>query len=297
MHLLVHASKFDPTQTTSIRRSYEAEMKRRFREIRKAIIQAIVIDDVFGIIANAPAATIRVSARRPGRREFAFPRSDAKVQAFMDWLADAESKDILGVQLGTPIRSAANKSWQNKYIKAAYSKSMQKAAQRLKSQGVKVEDSWLEQAFFRPLHADRVGLIYTRAYTSLSGITDTMDAQISRTLARGLVDGVGARQLARDIVDRVDSIGITRARALARTEVIDAAAEATLNSYAEAGVLGVETQAEFATAQDDSVCPECEALEGKIYPIDEASGIIPVHPNCRCAWLPVVTDPEGKVLR
>ena len=297
MHLLTHASRFDPTQTTSIRRSYEAEMKRRFKEIRRAIIEAIVINDAFGIVADAPAATIQVSARRPKRREFAFPRSDAKVQAFMDWLASEEAKDILGVQLGTPVRSAANKSWQNKYIKAAYSKSMQKAAQRLKKQGVKVEDSWIEQAFGRPIHADRVGLIYTRSYTQLSGITDTMDGQISRTLARGLVEGVGARQLARDIVERVDKIGITRARVLARTEVIGAAAEATLNSYKEAGVLGVETQAEFATAEDEQVCPQCESLQGKIYPINEASNIIPVHPDCRCAWLPVVTDPEGKVLR
>lgn len=272
-------------------------MKRRFREIRKAIIETIVVNDVFGIVDDAPAATIQVSARRPGRREFAFPRSDRKVQAFMDWLESESSKDILGVQLGTPIRSAASRSWQNIYIKAAYGKSMQKAAQRLKKQGVKVEDSWLEQAFNRPIHADRVGIIYTRTYRDLKGITSTMDTQISRTLARGLVEGVGARKLAREIVERVDKIGITRARVLARTEVISSAAEATLNSYKEAGVLGVETQAEFATAEDEQVCPQCESLQGKIYPISEASGIIPVHPNCRCAWLPVVTDPEGKVLR
>jgi len=294
---MINASRFDPTQTTSIRRSYEAEMKRRFREIRKAIIETIVVNDVFGIVDDAPAATIQVSARRPGRREFAFPRSDRKVQAFMDWLESESSKDILGVQLGTPIRSAASRSWQNIYIKAAYGKSMQKAAQRLKKQGVKVEDSWLEQAFNRPIHADRVGIIYTRTYRDLKGITSTMDTQISRTLARGLVEGVGARKLAREIVERVDKIGITRARVLARTEVISSAAEATLNSYKEAGVLGVETQAEFATAEDEQVCPQCEKLQGKIYPISEASGIIPVHPNCRCAWLPVVTDPEGKVLR
>ena len=88
----------------------------------------------------------------------------------------------------------------------------------------------------------------------------------------------------------VDAIGVTRARTLARSEMTAAYAEAQLNTYEELGIEGVEVEAEFATAGDDVVCPECEELEGKIYSIEESRGVIPVHPNCRCAWIPVVAE-------
>ena len=84
---------------------------------------------------------------------------------------------------------------------------------------------------------------------------------------------------------------------LTRTEVINAHAEATLNSYVEAGLEGVTVNAEYTTAGDDKMCPKCVALQGRPYTIDEARGLIPQHPNCRCAWSPVVVDPQGVVLR
>ncbi len=49
------------------------------------------------------------------------------------------------------------------------------------------------------------------------------------------------------------------------------------------------TEAEFTVSQSD-FCAECEALNGQIFPLNEADGIIPVHPHCRCAMLPVIDD-------
>src|SRR5215470_15020018 len=166
----------------------------------------------------------------------------------------------------------------------------------MRAQGATVEPRWVDAAFFRPLHADRAGLIYTRAYGELEGITSTMSAQVSRTLAQGIAEGRGMRELSKTLADQVD-VGIKRARVLTRTEVINAHAEATLNSYTEAGLEGVTVNAEYTTAHDDKVCPKCAALEGRVYIIDEARGMIPRHPNCRCAWNPVVVDPQGVVLR
>ena len=34
------------------------------------------------------------------------------------------------------------------------------------------------------------------------------------------------------------------------------------------------------------VCPDCGGYEGEIFTVDEAEGIIPLHPNCRCCWIP-----------
>ena len=51
--------------------------------------------------------------------------------------------------------------------------------------------------------------------------------------------------------------------------------------------LGV-TQLEFSRAPATGPPDECDALAGKRFSISEAKGIIPVHPNGRCAMLPVL---------
>lgn len=280
----VHASmRQDPTRTTLIRRRYEADLVRRFQRVRKAIRETVQAEDGFGLKANS---------------RFDFPRSADKIDAFMRWLEDMERQDILEVSRGMPISTAASTSWQNVYINSAYQKGIAQAAGLMRSQGAEIEQRWIDAGFLRPIHADRIGIIYTRAYNELEGITDAMDQQISRVLAQGLAEGRSPKSIADDLVDRVDKIGITRARMMARTEIIGAHAEATLNSYEEAGVEGVDLLEEFATAGDAQVCPKCRELAAAgPYTLGEARGLIPAHPRCRCAWLPIVKDASGIVLR
>jgi hypothetical protein len=46
------------------------------------------------------------------------------------------------------------------------------------------------------------------------------------------------------------------------------------------------------TAGDDRVCDECDELAADgPYSLDEADDLIPAHPNCRCALVPVLADP------
>jgi hypothetical protein len=40
------------------------------------------------------------------------------------------------------------------------------------------------------------------------------------------------------------------------------------------------------TAGDNRVCDICDDLEGNVYTLAEARGVIPVHPNCRCVVVP-----------
>ena len=279
-HLHTNAArKQDPTQTTTLRRQFAAEAYRRIRSFKGKIRDAIIEQDGFGLKAN--------------RGRFEFERSDQKVQAFMEWLREQQRQDIIGVERGVPMSRAAEQAWTATYIRTAYQRGVSHAASNMRSQGVNVSDDWEENAFNRPIHADRVGLAYTRALQQLEGVTEAMDQQISRELAQGLAEGQNPREIARRINERVDKVGITRARTLARTEVINAHAEATLNSYEEAGVEGVEVEAEFSTAGDGRVCPECQSLEGRVYGRDEARGLIPVHPNCRCAWIPKIQNGTG----
>ncbi len=75
-----------------------------------------------------------------------------------------------------------------------------------------------------------------------------------------------------------------RARTIARTET----ARAQTIGYAQGMEdLGVE-QLEHSVHVDERLCEICAPLEGTKYKVSEAKGVIPVHPNCRCALLPVI---------
>ena len=75
---------------------------------------------------------------------------------------------------------------------------------------------------------------------------------------------------------------------IARTAIIMAFAEGQLTEFENWGVTGVTAEVEFATAGDDKVCNKCASMEGQVYTIAEARGVIPIHRNCRCMWLPVI---------
>lgn len=273
--------KVDPTRSIVLRRAFEADVKRRLRKLKQDIVQLVYRNDAFGL---SPSVNVAI----PGKNAFRFLRSDNKVGAFMDWLTEAESEGILETSKGTSVTSVGSGAWTDTYIETAYKKGVAASGSKLKQQGFEISDTYVTSAFNRPVHADRAGLSFTRAFSELEGITAAMDQQISRVLAQGLAEGKGPRQLARELVDRVDKIGVARARMMARTEVVAAHADAALNSYREAGLEGVTAEVEFATAGDNQVCSTCEALDEQVFSLAEAQGMIPVHPNCRCSWLPVV---------
>lgn len=218
----------------------------------------------------------------------------------MTWLHEQEVANGLTVRPGATVRSSASNAWTATYVESAYQRGLNSAASKLRGAGASVSGRWVEAAFRRPIHADRLGIAYTRAFSELKGITDAMDQQISRVLAEGLSRGAGPLDIARGIVDRVDLArgivdrvdkAVTRARMLARTEVINAHAEASLNAYQEAGLSGVQVEAEWLTAAD--ACPLCVELSEKTYTLEQARGKIPAHPNCRCAFAPLVRGGSG----
>jgi predicted double-glycine peptidase len=70
----------------------------------------------------------------------------------------------------------------------------------------------------------------------------------------------------------------------ARWTVVSAQAEGQLDAFEKLGVNRVRAVVEW-TAQAGA-CEECSALDGAELTVAEARGLLPVHPNCRCAWAP-----------
>ena len=153
---------------------------------------------------------------------------------------------------------------------------------------------FIKDAFSQPVVLSKIELMYTRAFDELKGVTDVMGQQMSRILANGMIKGDGSRAIARELRKNVATITNKRALVIARTEVIMVHAEGKLDAFEMLGVEEVGIMAEFSTAGDDRVCAECGGLEGQVYTIDEARGIITVHPNCRCAWVPYVKGVHKK---
>jgi len=241
----------------------------------------------------------------PTRAQFDFPTSAEKVGAFMDWLSKQQDEGILEVLTMPRVGASLGDPWTNMYVKDTYGRGVARARYDLTGSGYPVPtleaSGGLVASMSTPFHMDRLGVLYTRAFDGLKGITSAMDMQISHVLAQGLADGDNPIRLARKMSHVIsgmgDDLGVKdtlgrfipaerRARMLARTEVIRAHAQAQLQEFKNWGVAGVNVMAEWVTA-GFNVCPLCLDLASKgPYTIEQAMGMIPAHPHCRCAWRP-----------
>lgn len=224
-----------------------------------------------------PAPTIPA----PRQPTYDFPSDEARVAAFRRWLSNATDAVVLG--------GPGDTRWTDEYIRYAYGRGVVHANHRLSNAGYQPDDVELRDAFRRPLHERTLGVFYRRQYELLDGVNEAMGKEMSRVLTEGMLAGENPRDIARTMTGAVQSVGIKRANTIARTETIHAYNEAALNRYER--ILGstgkVSAVVELATAGDSRVCEQCQSLDGVVYTISEAHNVIPVHPNCRCAWLPL----------
>jgi len=276
-------ARFDPTRTTMLRTAFAAELTRRLKALAREIYKLVVEEDAFGL--SQPVANV-------GRWQFA--TNDQKLDEFNRWLQTQIDSKVIALRGGSDIFSA-------KYVDSAYRKGLVNAFIAVKKKDMikdpdyykKSQAEFLTTAFAAPETVSKVKLLATRSYEDLKGMTNTMATQMSRTLADGLIHGRGAMAIARDLSKRVD-ISIGRARTIARTEIIFAHAQGQLDAFTELGVEEVGVMAEWSTAGDDRVCPQCEELEGVVMTVEEAQGLIPRHPNCRCTWIPANVNEKAK---
>lgn len=305
---MIDTYTYDPTRTTTLRNAFSRDAKKRFNELTRIIRRGVVDEDCFGLFDDTlPIQTMQYyQMNSPGHKAFDFHRSQRKVSEFMAWLQYQINDGILQVTNIARVGESVDMAWTNIYIHDSYKRGLIRAHQELRKAGynplvIDTDVEW-ENYMRQPFHADRLGLLYTRVFQDLKGITDNMSMQISRVLTQGMADGDNPRLLAKKlnavITKGGGELGITdtlgryiparrRAELLARTEIIRSHHKATMQEYHNWSVEGVELQAEFITAGDDRVCPICSGMNGNHYSLQEAENIIPVHPLCRCIVLPL----------
>lgn len=286
------AQKQDPTQTKTIRETYASRLRGRFGALSAAIREGVISDDVLGLRRGSPTTdTDRLTDTFAELKAIDAPPdlstlSEAEqIAQFEAWLNDVEDSEILDII----------KRDENVWIRQAYERGLKNADTAMRQAGMAAPEATARELLQLPMHEDRLKSLFARNYAQLDGITNATNQQITRELASGLSEGVSPSEIARRLTDRVDKIGKTRATAFARTESINAHTTATLQRYEQLGVeeVGVEPEVRIETAGDAAVCEQCQAAADRgpwsIEEFRQSPYRPPLHVNCRCTVLPVVS--------
>jgi SPP1 gp7 family putative phage head morphogenesis protein len=148
------------------------------------------------------------------------------------------------------------------------------------------EPGWAEAADLTKL-GGWTDIMSALQYT-FDGITQTNMDRIESQIAQSLASGDSVDTLSANIADMVGSD--SRADLIANTETARMMSMATQDSYQAADI------GKYTLLTEDDACQECLDLsdDGNTqYDIDDDEAMPPIHPNCRCAMLPVVTTSSG----
>jgi len=288
----------DPTNTTGIRERFLKTIRQRFKTVRGLIRKLVGYDEDRLHLAQDATLVDGEDIERFSSRE-------GKTQAFVRWLRERLDEELLEPIERKAVRNGEH--WSATYIRASYKQGWENGTQRLQNAGVSAEA--VEEIFNLGVPQRQLRRLYTRTYENLQSVNEDAADAVRDVLTEGLAEGINPRKMARSLTKEVRTIQHTQAEVLARTEVINSYSTSTLDRYERAGVDGVSVSGEFATADDDRVCPICESIEASEYAINEMrEGTFtfessdsepdhlegeypikpPVHPQCRCAILPVI---------
>lgn len=307
----------DPTGTGALRREFDAEMTRRWRELRATIVAAVADSNALRLRAVPTVGVLKSAGSGAGTPRLHLPGPDV-VNDFGIWLAGEIGRIVVGGDGG----------WTRRYVQRAVAESRTRVLQ-LTGQSSSVTPT-------------RVAALESAAAHELRGVAAAVAQQCVRTATAALLGGLRPARAAREMVSVVRSVGERRGSALTDYVVVRAFNSATLDQLRNLGhrVVGVvpehvrvvstahgrtvakDSRAELLdarrrskrspgarklaqilkyeqsirslgevnvlTAGDDKVCEICEGIsEDGPYDIDRAEHLIPAHPHCRCAFVPV----------
>lgn len=280
--------KQDPTKTLTIRNKFQKKLTARFNILRRRILELLVKQDVFGLSSQRVTVPFVSNVELPEPGAWSFLSDERKLEEFENWLQEETELTI------EPLGDV----WES-FVQEGYQRGAGRAFDAVNKGNIATAETQSSLAFMAgqraqfvagigaPESVEKVKLLAQRLFTDLKGVSEVMATQIRKELLDGLVQGDNPRTIGRRITDRTGQ-GVKHAQRIARTEIIRAHAEGTLDGLERLGVQQVGVQVEWSTSGDDRVCPICEPLGGQVFKIKEAHGLIPAHPNCRCAFIPAL---------
>lgn len=311
----------DPTGTGRIQRRLQKAADVRFNKVKALVKDAVADQNLLGISAGAMtaaalAATIAGVTTLPGSGP-----DDRKVKGFQTWIDRVLLEQVV----------EHNGEWLRPAIAQAYTQGADRARKLAKTsvqsphaidavdaltglalielQGIAeaVSQQAVRAVALGQLHRDKPRDIAKAVY-------DVVD-RIGRARARAMIALVIVKAFNTASLDVYAAAGVKRVGLIpefipARPKIGDASIRGTgpgsrvsksvvpsLRTVqrirrAQKAVEALE-MVNVLTAGDDDVCPICEEIEADgPYTIDEARSLIPAHPYCRCAFIPVDSEDE-----
>ncbi len=120
----------------------------------------------------------------------------------------------------------------------------------------------------------------------ITKVSDDLQAEIMRAVRESALNGLGVNGTTQAI-DAATGFGPVRSRMIARTESLRAfnlAAEIRYQNH------GIELMEWVAVFDNRNIKDPCRDLDGNQYPVRGNHPPMPLHPQCRCAWVPIVTS-------
>lgn len=149
----------------------------------------------------------------------------------------------------------------------------------------------------QPAYINRVALIRARVFENMKGLTDSMRADISDTMARGMQSGLGPREIAKNLRGRV-GVSLSRANRIARTEINVAHRRAGWEQDRDARQrLGIRTGLMHISALLPTTRKTHADRMGNVYTEQEVEEWYSKDANsiqCRCAQISVLLDENGQ---
>lgn len=145
----------------------------------------------------------------------------------------------------------------------------------------------------------RIQLLQFREFELMKGLAGTVKRELAEVLTGGLVQGIGPREIAKNI-EAQTGVEIRRAERIARTEVGQAQRTARLDEATDAATrLGVLLKMMHLSALSPTTRLTHAERHGKLYPVQEerdwfGEGANSI--NCKCSMTEVLVDADGSPL-
>lgn len=197
------AVSVDPTGTGKLRAAFNSTLAIKWRGLRVMVRKMLLDQDLLSMSGKGLMQMANPVVQGGATRTQTFQR-------WFDYIAQAQVLNGDG-------------SFMREFIERGYA-----AGAKFASEQVGAASS--------PLAGDRQETIFQLAVVELQGIIEAVSQQAVRAVASGILHGQRPAAIARAVNAAIDRVGISRSTALVELIVVKAFSEATLDTYASAGV-------------------------------------------------------------
>lgn len=289
----------DPANQKSNLRRAQIELKKRFERINKAV-KGLVSEQKD--IQSASSVNGKKIVLVYGNKTFySYDISTERYESINDFI-----ERLLYGELLESINGRRPQNWfYQSYLSSAYNDAIRDTIQSSKNMAdpkvvgdeISMIVRQLDADAFNPQQVQSLGLVYSRVFNEMKGLTDSMKVDLSETLTRGMASGLGIREITQDIAKRV-GVGFSRAQRISRTEILGAyrtaqrAKTKQINDDIYANSPFVQKQLWFSALASTSR-PNHVVKHGETFDIQEVEQFYSENGNsinCLCSQSPILVN-------